>query len=92
MKAIEQWGTGAGASPAIGGHYHFHVEIERAIADFFGRESAIVYTTGYTANSAMLQCLLKWEDLAIFDAAVLANVQEGGSAAPAGLVDTTGAE
>ncbi|WP_426582641.1 aminotransferase class I/II-fold pyridoxal phosphate-dependent enzyme [Mucilaginibacter sp. R-33] len=77
IAAIEQYGTGAGASPAIGGHYHFHREIEESIAAFFKRESAIVYTTGYTANSAMLQCLLKKEDLAILDMAVHASVQEG---------------
>jgi glycine C-acetyltransferase len=77
IAAIEQYGTGAGASPAIGGHYHFHTDIEQKIAAFFRRESAIVYTTGYTANSAMLQCLLKKEDLAILDMAVHASVQEG---------------
>jgi glycine C-acetyltransferase len=77
LAAIEKYGTGAGASPAIGGHYHFHREIEQKIAAFFKRESAIVYTTGYTANSAMLQCLLKKEDLAILDMSVHASVQEG---------------
>jgi len=78
VAAIERYGTGAGASPAIGGHYHFHTEIEQAIAAFFRRESALVYTTGYTANSAMLQCLLKKDDLAIFDSGVHASVFEGG--------------
>jgi len=78
MAGIEKYGTGAGASPAIGGHYTFHREVERAIAAFFSRESAMVYTTGYTANSATLQCLLKKEDLAIFDGSVHASVFEGG--------------
>ncbi|HEY9002817.1 MAG TPA: aminotransferase class I/II-fold pyridoxal phosphate-dependent enzyme [Mucilaginibacter sp.] len=78
IAAIEKYGTGAGASPAIGGHYRFHREIEISIASFFGWLSAIVYTTGYTANSAMLQCLLKKEDLAIFDSSVHASVFEGG--------------
>lgn len=77
IDAINKYGTGAGSSPAIGGHYDFHSEIERSIATFFGRESAIVYTTGYTANSAMLQCLLKKEDLAILDSGVHASVFEG---------------
>lgn len=77
IAGIEEYGTGAGASPAIGGHYHYHKAIEEKIAAFFKRESAIIYTTGYTANSAMLQCLLKKEDLAILDMAVHASVQEG---------------
>jgi glycine C-acetyltransferase len=77
IDAIKKFGSGAGASPAIGGHYSFHQKLERKIAGFFKRESAIIYTTGYTANSASLQCLLKKEDLAILDMAVHASVYEG---------------
>jgi glycine C-acetyltransferase len=74
---INNYGTGAGASPAIGGHYSFHQELENKISGFFKRDAAIVYTTGYTANSASLLCLLKKEDLAILDMAVHASVYEG---------------
>lgn len=77
MEAIEQFGTGTGASPAIGGNFSFHEELERKIASFFKKESAILYTTGYTANSATLQCLLKKEDIAILDQAVHTSVTEG---------------
>lgn len=79
IAGIEQYGAGAGASPAIGGHFSFHRELEERIAGFFRREKddAILYTTGYTANSATLQCLLKKEDIAILDSAVHASVQEG---------------
>lgn len=78
ISAIEAYGTGAGSSPAIGGHYIFHSEIERAIAQFFYREAAIVFTTGYNANASMLQCLFRSEDLLIFDSGVHASVFEGG--------------
>jgi len=77
IKGIEKFGTGAGASPAIGGHYSFHQELEDKIAAFFKRDSAIVFTTGYNANSSSLQALLKKEDLAILDMAVHASVYEG---------------
>jgi len=77
IKGIQEWGTGAGASPAIGGHMAYHQEIEDKIARFFQRKAAIIYTTGYTANSASLQCLLRKEDLAILDTAVHASVYEG---------------
>lgn len=77
IDAIMQFGTGAGASPAIGGHFTFHEKLERAIASFFHRDSAILYTTGYTANSATFQCLLQKEDIAILDMAVHASVYEG---------------
>jgi glycine C-acetyltransferase len=77
IEGIERFGTGAGASPAIGGHYSFHQQLEDKIARFFKRDSAIVFTTGYNANSSSLQALLKKEDLAILDMAVHASVYEG---------------
>lgn len=76
-EAIDTFGTGAGASPAIGGHFSYHRLLEEKIARFFKRENAILYTTGYTANSATLQCLLQKEDIAIIDMAVHASVYEG---------------
>lgn len=77
MSGIREFGTGAGASPAIGGHYSFHEELERKIAGFFKRDSAIIFTTGYTANSASLLSMLRKSDLAILDMAVHASVYEG---------------
>ncbi|MEO7214529.1 MAG: aminotransferase class I/II-fold pyridoxal phosphate-dependent enzyme [Mucilaginibacter sp.] len=77
INATAQFGTGSGASPAIGGHFSYHAELEKMIAGFYQKEEAILYTTGYTANSATLQCLLHKEDLAILDMAVHASVYEG---------------
>jgi len=69
--------VGSAASPAIGGHMAYHRELEEKIAKFFKREAAILYTTGYTANSATMQALLKGEDLAILDMGVHASMYEG---------------
>ncbi|TGN21635.1 aminotransferase class I/II-fold pyridoxal phosphate-dependent enzyme [Empedobacter tilapiae] len=79
IKGIEQYGTGAGSSPLIGGYYSFHKELEDKLCFFFKRPlgSSLIYTTGYTANSATLLCLLKKEDIAIVDMAVHASVYEG---------------
>lgn len=77
ISATRQFGTGSGASPAIGGHFSYHAQLEKKIAAFYAKEEAILYTTGYTANSATLQCLLHKEDLAILDMAVHASVYEG---------------
>ena len=77
VEGILKYGTGAGASPAIGGHYDYHVGLEQKIARFFRREYAIIYTTGYTANSASLQCILTKDDMVIMDAGVHTSVMEG---------------
>ncbi len=79
IKAVEKYGTGAGASPLIGGYFEYHKEVEDKISKFFNRPlgSTVIYTTGYTANSASLLCLLKKEDIAIVDMAVHSSVYEG---------------
>lgn len=77
IEAIQKYGSGAGASPAIGGHYDYHALLEKKIAGFFRKERAIIYTTGYTSNSASLQCILTKDDLVIMDAGVHTSVIEG---------------
>lgn len=79
IAGIEKFGTGAGASPLIGGHFEYHEILEEKIASFFGRskDSAVIYTTGYTANSASLLSLLQKEDIAIVDMSVHTSVHEG---------------
>ncbi|MGZ3761021.1 MAG: aminotransferase class I/II-fold pyridoxal phosphate-dependent enzyme [Mucilaginibacter sp.] len=77
IDGISRFGTGSGASPAIGGHFVYHELLEQKIAGFYKKTDAILYTTGYTANSATLQCLLHQEDIAIVDMAVHASIYEG---------------
>lgn len=79
MEGIEKFGTGTAATPLIGGYYSYHNDLENKIASFFGRtkEEAVIFTTGYTANSSTLQILLQKEDIAILDMSVHASVHEG---------------
>jgi len=79
IDGIIKYGTGAGASPLIGGHHEYHEQLQTKLAEFFGRdkESALVFTTGYTTNSASLLALLKQNDVAIVDMAAHASVYEG---------------
>lgn len=77
IEGVKKYGSGAGASPAIGGHYDYHARLEQMIARFFRKEHAIVYTTGYTSNSASLQCILTKDDFVLLDAGVHTSVMEG---------------
>ncbi|RYZ32123.1 MAG: aminotransferase class I/II-fold pyridoxal phosphate-dependent enzyme, partial [Sphingobacteriales bacterium] len=77
IDGIMKYGSGAGASPAIGGHYDYHELLEKDTAKFFRKQHAIIYTTGYTSNSASLQCILTKDDLVILDAGVHTSVMEG---------------
>ncbi|WP_262483534.1 aminotransferase class I/II-fold pyridoxal phosphate-dependent enzyme [Chryseobacterium sp. P1-3] len=79
IEGLEKYGTGTGASPLIGGYFDYHNAIENKIAGFFGRneDEVVLFTTGYSANSATLQILMQKEDIAILDMGVHASVHEG---------------
>ncbi len=54
---ISGWGVGAGASHLLGGHSEPHEELEQALAGFMGTERALLFSTGYMANLAVLSSL-----------------------------------
>lgn len=77
MKAIQKYGTGAGSVPLLGGTFDIHVELEKKIAKFKGCEAALIYSSGYGANSGSLLGLLQDKDVAILDKFVHASIIDG---------------
>lgn len=58
-QAIDDYGAGAGGSRNIGGTHQSYFELETSIADWHGKEAALVFPTGYSSNDATIQCLLR---------------------------------
>ncbi|MBE9516219.1 MAG: 8-amino-7-oxononanoate synthase [Proteobacteria bacterium] len=66
-RAIQQYGFGAGASHLVTGHMAPHHELETALAEFTGSERALLFSTGYMANLAVVATLLGRHDRVIED-------------------------
>jgi len=58
MAAMRQFGFGTGGSRVTSGTQSPHVELERRIAQFKGRESAVVFSTGYNTNVGVLSAMV----------------------------------
>jgi len=56
--ALDLCGVGAGAAHLISGHHRFHHDFETAFARFIGKPAALLFSTGYMANLAVLTVLV----------------------------------
>lgn len=69
--------VGSGGSRLLRGNDAEHEALETEAAAFFGSESALFFSSGYTANAALLSTLPQRGDLIVHDDLVHASAHEG---------------
>ncbi|MFJ1793184.1 8-amino-7-oxononanoate synthase [Kitasatospora griseola] len=76
-EAAQRWGGGSTGSRLVTGTTEAHTELERELAEFCGYEAALVFSSGYTANLAVLTALAGPDTLIVSDAHNHASLIDG---------------
>ncbi len=77
IAALEQHGTGAGASRLVTGTHRLHEALEVAVADWMQTPAARLFSSGYAANLGVLTTLLRPGDVVFSDALNHASIIDG---------------
>ena len=85
-RALDEAGTGSGASALVSGYNREHRLLEEALAAFTGRPRALLFASGWAANLGVLRALLGRDDLLIADELNHASLIDGGRLAGARYV------
>jgi 8-amino-7-oxononanoate synthase len=84
-RVADDEGVGSTAAHLVCGHRREHAELEEALAEWTGRERALLFSTGYMANLGVMQALLRRGDLCVQDKLNHACLLDGATLAGATL-------
>jgi glycine C-acetyltransferase len=76
-RAATEYGAGSGAVRTIAGTMSLHTELERRFAAFKGADAAIMFQSGFTANSGTVAAILAKEDVIVSDQLNHASIIDG---------------
>lgn len=86
LEAIEEYGLGAGASRLVCGNMGPHEKLEADLALFKNTESALVFSSGYMANTGIIPALMDHRSVVFSDKLNHASIIDGIILSRAGLV------
>jgi 8-amino-7-oxononanoate synthase len=85
-EAVERYGTSMTGSRLLNGSTVLHERLEALLAQFFGQEACLVFTTGYQANLGAISALVNRRAAVVIDKADHASIYDGCSLSDGELV------
>jgi 8-amino-7-oxononanoate synthase len=76
-KAVDKYGTGCAGSRFLNGTLDIHLELEQKLAEFLGKEDALIFSTGFQTNLGVVSSLTGRHDHIIIDESDHASIYEG---------------
>ena len=77
IKALEKYGSGCAGSRFLNGTLDLHVQLEKELAEFEGKDEALCFSTGFSVNSGVVSCLTGRDDYVICDDRDHASIVDG---------------
>ena len=77
MKALRKYGSGCAGSRFLNGTLDLHVQLEKELAEFIGKDEALCFSTGFSVNSGVIPALLTRNDFIICDDRDHASIVDG---------------
>ncbi len=86
LRAVHEAGTGTTGSRIANGTYSDHALLERRIAEFYGRRSALIFSTGYQANLGLISTVAGRDDHLLIDADSHASIYDASKLSSAEVI------
>ncbi len=77
VEALRKYGSGCAGSRFLNGTLDIHVQLEKELAEFVGKDEALCFSTGFTVNSGVIPQLLTRNDFIICDDRDHASIVDG---------------
>ncbi|MCK9159987.1 MAG: pyridoxal phosphate-dependent aminotransferase family protein [Bacteroidaceae bacterium] len=77
VEATRKYGTGCAGSRFLNGTLDLHLQLEKEMAAFVGKDDSIIYSTGFQVNLGVVSCVTGREDYIICDELDHASIVEG---------------
>ncbi len=77
IAAIKKYGTGCAGSRFLNGTLDLHIQLEHELAEFVGKDEALVYSTGFSVNAGVVSALTGRNDYILGDDRDHASIVDG---------------